>query len=554
METMETQRRERLDQLFLSYELVAEGAYAYICDMKADCSRWSKAAVDYFGLPGEYMIAAGKIWEEHVHPEDRESYRMSIEAIMRGDEGKHDLQYRATDREGNYVMCTCRGVVLRDKDGEPVYFCGFIRNHGLLSHIDPLTGLRNQYGLFEDLKLLLIKQEPVKMMLFGGFRFSQVNELYGYTFGNLVLQKIVMRLRKDLYNAGDLYRLDGTRFVLVTRTLSLEELKERYENMRQQFREKINIDGRWLNLTMHGGALALDTFDVDDRTVLSCLTHAYEESKNGHQGDFYVFSNTLTAKNQKMLELMSTIRSSVVNNCRGFSLFYQPIVDAKTETLKGAEALIRWEDERYGLVSPQVFIPVLESDALFPRLGTWILRKGMMDTKKILEAYPDFQLNINLSYAQLEKEDFVEAVRKILKETGYPPENLCLEITERCRLINLEHLQEIIQALNEDGVRFALDDFCTGYSSLDVLRNLQCSLLKIDRQFVRNICEDEKAQKFIDVITQLAAIYGAGTCVEGVESEEMRDILQRYQVTSLQGFLYDKPQPLEAFCRKYVSE
>lgn len=553
MEEMEAKRLDKLEQLFLSYELVAEGAYAYICDLKADYSHWTKAAVDYFGLPGEYMVGAGKIWEEHVHPEDRESYRMSIEAIMNGEADSHDMQYRAMDRGGNYVMCTCRGIVLKNEAGEPVYFCGVIRNHGILSHIDPLTGLRNQYGLFNDLKVLLTKQEPVKMMLFGGFRFSQVNELYGYTFGNLVLQKIVARLRNDLCNVGDIYRLDGTRFVLVSRTLSLEELRERYEYMRQQFREKINIDGHWLNLTMHGGALALDTFDVDDRTVLSCLTHAYEESKNEHQGDFYVFSNTLTAKNQKMLELMATIRSSVVNDCRGFTMYYQPIVDAQSEAVKGAEALIRWEDEQYGLIPPQVFIPVLESDALFPRLGTWILRKGMIDAKKFLDVYPDFQLNINLSYAQLEKEDFVEVVRKLLKETGYPAKNLCLEITERCRLLDMGHLQEIMQMLSEDGVQFALDDFCTGYSSMDVLRNLRCSLLKIDRQFVRNICEDEKAQKLIGVIKQMAAIYGAGTCVEGVESEEMRDILQHYQVTSLQGYLYDKPLPLDQFCGKYLS-
>ena len=118
---MDEKRRKKLDKLFEAFSIVAEGNYVYLCDLKQDLSRWSKTAVDYFGLPDEYMVGAGDIWSEHIHPDDRESYNKSIEEIFTGENDGHDMQYRAMSVKGTYCVCTCRGVVIRDLDGDPIF-------------------------------------------------------------------------------------------------------------------------------------------------------------------------------------------------------------------------------------------------------------------------------------------------------------------------------------------------------------------------------------------------------------------------------------------------
>ncbi len=241
-----------------------------------------------------------------------------------------------------------------------------------------------------------------------------------------------------------------------------------------------------------------------------------------------------------------------MNNCEGFFLCYQPIVDAETEMITGAESLIRWKNDEYGIVSPLEFVEVLERDNLFPELGRWILRTALKDAKKFLRRYPGFVVNVNLSYTQLENRDFVEDVLAILKETGYPPQNLCLEITERCRMLDISLLKEIFTALREHGVKVALDDFGTGFSSLGILRELPVSTVKIDRSFVINIEKDSSDQNTVRFISELANSFSSSVTAEGIETAEMRDYLLLFKIKNLQGYYYSKPLPVKDFMEKYI--
>jgi PAS domain S-box-containing protein len=159
-------RRIMLDTLYRAFKVVSEGNYVFICDMKYDFSRWSKNAVDTFGMPSEYMYGAGDIWENQIHPEDRAAYHKGIDEIFSGVAADHDMQYRARRVTGEYDVCTCRGVVIRDPSGEPDYFVGNIRNHGIQGHVDTLTGLRNQYGFFEDLDKYIKRNTRISVALF----------------------------------------------------------------------------------------------------------------------------------------------------------------------------------------------------------------------------------------------------------------------------------------------------------------------------------------------------------------------------------------------------
>ena|GEM_PF-90548 len=541
------ERKRMLDGLFEMNCISAEGMYVYICDMRYDFSRWAKAAVDSYGLPSEYMYGAGQIWEEHIHEDDRETYAKGIAEIFSGVSGGHDMQYRARRINGEYNVCTCRGIVLRDEHGEPEYFAGTIRDHGVQSNIDSLTGIRNQYGFFEDIQSDIVKNKLMRITMVGISKFSELNEIYGYHFGNLVLQKFGRYLFEYVGNSGSVYRLDGTKFAVMTTTHGVAEIKERYKGLRRYYREGIDIDGRHIMLELNAGVIDIDNFNIDSQTIITCLGFAYNESKNRRHGDLVEFSSALSSGSRQKLEKFHAIRASITQGYKGFFLLYQPVVDAKTEKLIGAEALLRWRSEEYGVVPPDDFIPLLEQDPLFPELGKWIMTTAIRSAKQILETDPDFYISVNLSYTQLERPDFVDMVMEILDRTGYPPEHLCLEITERCRLLDIALLKNIVVSLRGRGVRIALDDFGTGFSSVGIVKELPFDTIKIDRSFVRMIEQDGRERELIKAFVNMATTYGSVVCIEGIETSAMGDILRQFDVHSFQGYYYAKPLELEDF-------
>lgn len=542
MRAISKERRTMLDALFKAFEVVSEGTYVYLCDMKYDLSRWSKNAVDTYGLPSEYMYGAGDIWENHIHPEDRSAYHKGIDEIFSGDAAGHDMQYRAQRVTGEYDVCTCRGVVIRDASGEPDYFAGTIRNHAIQGHVDTLTGLRNQYGFFEDLEGCIKRNAMISVMLLGISKFSEINEMHGYRFGNRVLQLYARKLFEMVGNTGHTYRIDGTKFAVISNTASVEEMRENYNRFCYFLHDGFQVDGREIMLDLHCGALRVDDFDVDSQTVYACLTYAYEESKIRRKGEMVEFQSDENGSNHQRQEQLHAIRSSIMRGYDGFYLLYQPVVDAKTEKMIGAEALIRWKNDCYGMVSPDQFIPILETDPLFPELGEWILYEAILTAKQIIKQIPEFVMNVNLSYSQLEKPDFVDMVVRTLEVLDYPPEHLCLELTERCRLLDMELLKNIAANFKSRGILIALDDFGTGFSTVGVLKEIAFDVIKIDRSFVQKIEKSETDRSLMRCITDVAAVFQAKVCAEGIETAGMREILLDYHVESFQGYYYAKPQ------------
>ena len=545
--------KKRLDSLFESYSIIADDTFVFICDMKYDFSRWSKNLVESFGLPSEYMYGAGDIWEGYIHEDDRQAYHEGMDAIFAGKQAGHDMQYRAKRPDGEYDICTCRGTVLKDELGIPEYFCGSIRNHSQRSQIDTLTGLRNQYGFFSDLQSYIRNKTPIRIGIAGIGKLTEINEVYGYHAGNQILQVFGRFLMDNVANRGGTYRLDGSRFAIISTVQSEEELSQSYEEIRAYFRKGINIDGLDIILELNAGILSLDEFNVDDQTVYSCLNFAYQDSKSNKHGDLVAFRTELTNESRKKIEMLHAIRASITKGFKGFYLLYQPVVDADTEKVIGAEALLRWKNDEYGVVPPDMFITFIEADPLFPELGEWIIKTALDDARKIQTYLPDLKINVNLSYAQLERSDFADVVWDTIEKADYDPKNMCLEITERCRLLDMDLLRNVIVTLRAGGVRFALDDFGTGYSSIGLIKDLPFDTIKIDRSFVQHIEQDEKEKRLLNKFTEMAGIFGADVCVEGIETSGMRDIIRTYGVHSFQGYFYSKPLPIDEFIDKVKS-
>ena len=549
MNPIDPKQKKLLDNLFQAFSITAGGRYVFITDMRCNISRWSKQAVEYFGLPGEYMEDAGLIWAEHVHPDDRPGYLKSIESLFSGATDSHELQYRARANDGSYVVCTCKGVVIRNADDECIYFGGAIQNHGAINYTDVTTGLRSLYSFLDDVKGLIWQKKSASIMLIGMSNFSDINNMFGYNFGNSVLRTVGNWLSEECSNV---YRMDGTKFAVVSQELSPEQLKRIYTAMQQKAAEGFLIENERLNLSLNAGIVTTDGSETTIETVYSCLTFVYSESKQKRHGEAIIFNNALSDDNRRYMKRLNYIRSCITENCKGFYLCYQPIVDAKTEKLKGVEALIRWKNEEYGIVPPMQFIPVLEQDALFPVLGNWILRTAMTECKPFLKVYPNFIVNVNLAYSQLERNNFVNDLMRLLEETGFPPTNLCLEITERCRILDMNLLKNRFTAFRSHGIRLALDDFGTGFASMGLLREVPIDTIKVDREYVKDVTTSTLDQSTIRSISRIADAFEVEVCAEGIETLEMRDFLRLYHVTSLQGYYYGKPVPVDEFQNQYL--
>jgi EAL domain-containing protein (putative c-di-GMP-specific phosphodiesterase class I) len=175
------------------------------------------------------------------------------------------------------------------------------------------------------------------------------------------------------------------------------------------------------------------------------------------------------------------------------------------------------------------------------------LEQAIVDGKKIMEIYPDFIINVNVSYSQLERSAFRDAVLDIIAKHNFPPQNLCIELTERCRNLNVEFLRGELEFFRSNGIKIALDDFGTGASSLSLLRKIPVDTLKIDQAFISHIQSNPVDQTIVETVIQCANKLGISVCIEGIENKQISDFVERYKVSTHQGYYYSRPVRIEKF-------
>lgn len=238
---------------------------------------------------------------------------------------------------------------------------------------------------------------------------------------------------------------------------------------------------------------------------------------------------------------MKIIHQSVLNQCDGFYVEYQPVVHAQTGEIAGAEALVRWKKEPYGIVPPGMFIDWLESNPCMYDLGNFVLKQALTDAVEFRKSNPDFFINVNMSAKQLERKTFCGVVMALLKETGFPAGQLCLELTERCRSMPVSVMEEKLLYLKQHGVRLAMDDYGTGSASSSVLLQTPMDEIKIDMSFIRGITDNQTKQALVRSMVDFANEADLKSCLEGVEDEKLQNYLRSFGATWFQGYYYSRP-------------
>lgn len=524
--------------------------YIFIGNMKTGVFRYPPAMAAEFALPGEVVENAAACWSGLIHPHDEAHFLESNQEIADGRAEEHDIEYRARNAEGEWIWLRCRGKLIRDQYGNPDMFAGIITNLGKEKQIDHMTGLYNRFEFEGSIKKYLMDGSQITrigVMILDMDAFKNINDLYDRMFGDEILRMTAGNIRSILPENSRIYRLDGDEFGIIITNGTEKDAEDIFSEIQKQYTRQQEYNGKKYYCTISGGyAVCPDNAD-NYLELLKCANYALERTKAMGKNRMTVYSSEIPKEKEKKLEMVQMLRESVERGFAGFSVCYQPQVDAKTGELYGAEALARWHCSKYGDVSPGEFIPLLEQNGLIVSMGMWILRKAAAQCKKWCERKPDFNMSVNLSYQQFLEGDLTSFVRDTLKEVDLSPSNLTLELTESYFVKEDAIVRETLESFQKMGVRVAMDDFGVGYSSLSMLKHIPADIVKIDRGFVKGITTDLFNATFIRSITELCNDVGKQVCLEGVETKEEYGSVGNMGLRLIQGFYFGRPVPAEKF-------
>lgn len=482
----------------------------------------------------------------------------------------HSLELKLNSRDGREVPVLMSGSPMRGgpERAESSVVCiakdmservQAVERIHTLAFYDGMTGLPNRYLMRERIQGAMEsarhENRSIGLLFLDLDRFKQINDTLGHQAGDRLLRSVgerlvgTVRLNDSVARSlrGTVARFGGDEFtVLLGNIGEPADAAAVAARICDELARPFEIDGR----EVHTGAsigVALFPGDGADAEALmrSADTAMYEAKKHGGN-DFRLFAQPMSEVASRRLHLENQLRRAL--EAQEFTLQYQPIRDARTAALRGAEVLLRWNLPGEGPVSPAEFIPVAEEAGLIAEIGEWVLRQACAQSAAWRDAgYEPVRLSVNLSARQLAKDKLAATVLDCLRESDMSPDQLILEITETAVMQEDDSSVATLWALSDAGISLSLDDFGTGYSSLSYLRRLPVSSIKIDRSFVAGITIDSEAETFTAAVIAMAHTLGLEVVAEGVETLEQAELLREQSCDALQGYALSRPLPAERF-------
>lgn len=486
----------------------------------------------------------------YVDPLYREQLmnQLKVQGVVTGFEGQ------VYCKDGSIIWISQNVRAVYDRWNRFLYYEGTVENityryqtEAKLLHAayhDSLTGLPNRAGLMKQLNRLVTshRQELGYGLLFLDLDgFKGINKSLGHNIGDKLLQQTAKRLKISLRDEDKIARFGGDEFVILLEKINnLEESVNIAQRLLECFRQPFQLNEETVFISVSIG-IALSTVDYQrPEDMLRDADIALHQAKTAGKNCYVVFNPAMQQAALNRLQLENELRQAV--DKEAFLLYYQPIIDLKTQKLSGFEALIRWRHPVRGWISPAQFIPIAEETGLINRIGWWVLHQACQQLQKWKQIYPqaqDVKMNVNLSGHQLKQADLLEQIKQILHQTNLDGRFLKLEITESCFLETVASEAIILEKLRNLGIGICIDDFGTGYSSLSRLHEFPIDTLKIDRSFIQRL-ETEKTE-IVHIIINLAHTLGMNVVAEGIETTCQFKQLHTFGCELGQGYLFSRP-------------
>jgi diguanylate cyclase (GGDEF)-like protein/PAS domain S-box-containing protein len=412
---------------------------------------------------------------------------------------------------------------------------------------DFLTGLPNRMLLNDRVGQAIIsaprhkKQVAVLFLDLDGFK--HINDSLGHAVGDRILQSVAQRLVGCVRESDTVSRQGGDEFVvLLSEVEHAEDVAIAATRMLQAVAAPHSIDQHDLQVNSSIGVSIYPDDGPDAETLIkNADTAMYQAKENGRQS-YQFFKPAMNVRAVERQSIEGSLRRALER--QEFMLHYQPKIDLATGTITGAEALIRWEHPTRGTISPAQFIPVAEDCGLMLPIGAWVLREACQQARACADAgLPKMTMAVNVSAMEFRNEHFLGGLLAILRETGFDPRSLEVELTESVLMRHAESTASILQALREIGVQVAVDDFGTGYSSLSYLSRFPIDALKIDQSFVRQLKTSREDAIIVTAVIGMARSLNLRVVAEGVETLEQLAFLREHQCDEAQGYYFSRPVP-----------
>lgn len=411
-----------------------------------------------------------------------------------------------------------------------------------MTFFDHLTKLPNR-KLFEDRLMQALKisgdsgTSPAVLFL-NLDRFKYINDLFGYEYGDIFLKETAIRMTECVTESATVGRFAGDEFAVLLPDASRESAIDCAKKLNDKLSEPVEILGQQLSLTASIGIVFAEKVQDDlIKHAEAAMLYTKKHSKNSYS----LFSPQLNTDNADKLTLERELKTALSND--EFLIHYQPIMDLKSRKLAAMEALIRWDHPELGMVPPDQFIPISEDSRQIIEIGRWVLRTACLQNKKWQDqGFPPFRICVNISIIQLQQPDFVQLVKNMLDETGLDAKWLELEVTESILLEDTEVLKERLANLKALGISISIDDFGTGFTSLNYLRQFSFDRVKIDRSFVQDINHDLNGKAITATIIALAHRLGMEVVAEGIEDAVQLKYLSEELCNEGQGYYFCRPK------------
>lgn len=535
--------------------------YLYVFDLKEDYYVISKHATERFILPSDKFYNATKKHEDFVYPEDISMLGKEIEQIKAGKKKFHDMKYRWLDKHNNPVWINCRGSVLFDENTQPHYLVGCINEIGVKPEADNVSGLLGEYALDRYIKDTCTDNIPDGFIIRMSIdNFSTINADFGMSYGDFILKRTAECILESIKPTQKLFKAGSDEFIIVDfNGSSINEAVDIYKQCKKHINNFIENNRYNTIYTLSAGIINTRDITLEEENYVKLSEFALKTAKDNGRNNYYIYSKTDYDSYKRKLYISKALHNAVNEDFKGFQVFYQPVVDASTYMLTGAEALMRFSIKKEGVdeceyISPVEFIPVLEETGLIIPAGRWILEQSAKQCSIWNEHVKDFRVNINVSYIQVMKSDVFSDIMSVIDKYSLQPSCIGIELTESGYLDSSTHFNHLWRKLKDNGVYVILDDFGTGYSNLHCLSDLKPNYIKIDRTFTLKALKNKYDYKFMTYIIDMAHSLGLKLCIEGVETSDDLRQLRQSGVDYIQGYLFGKPYPAVEFEKRYVND
>lgn len=519
---------------------LSQDSYLMVTDMQHNLTFVPESTAEFLGIPSGWCEDGYKIvLEKSVHPYDCPEYTEEMKKRLRGINLENDLYIRM-GKEKKYVMTQIITDMILEQ-GKNRYFIVLLRNQNVIPEIDPLTDLYGQVKFEKDIVDYIQQGRKVAVLEIEIDHMNDINILYGTNYSDRIQKVLAYRFIYMMDADKAVYRMGNSNYAFILRDASREEATAFLEKIRARLEESVVLENNHFDLKIYASGIILDHYEGEISTVQSKLEYVLGKMRTRRDHKLMFFNDLVQINGDVDLDLMKIIHQSVLNQCDGFYVEYQPVVHAQTGEIVGAEALVRWKKEPYGIVPPGMFIDWLESNPCMYDLGNFVLKQALTDAVEFRKSNPDFFINVNMSAKQLERKTFCGVVMALLKETGFPAGQLCLELTERCRSMPVSVMEEKLLYLKQHGVRLAMDDYGTGSASSSVLLQTPMDEIKIDMSFIRGITDNQTKQALVRSMVDFANKADLKSCLEGVEDEKLQNYLRSFGATWFQGYYYSRP-------------